>query len=182
MAMSYTGYIINGQRFHIKSVKRSTQNSGVSLDATTLCRSSAKDKTQVANLVAYYGVLQEVILLDYHCYQLPIFKCDWANIRNGVKVEEGFTLVNLHQSQSMFIREPFILASQAKQVFYVREHDTSNWYVVLKAPPRGFHDLETYDENVDTLTGIEHLPTTLEEENENDELTYARNDCEGVFI
>ncbi|XP_022156739.1 uncharacterized protein LOC111023579 isoform X2 [Momordica charantia] len=76
IAMSYTGYIINGQRFHIKSMERSTQNSGVSIDATTLCRSSAKDRAQVVNIVAYYGVLQEVILLDYYVHQLPIFKCD----------------------------------------------------------------------------------------------------------
>ena len=123
--MSYTGYIINGKRFHTKSVEKSTQNNGVAVDATTLCRSSAKDKSQVMDVVAYYGVLQEIILLDYYVYQLPIFKCDWANVRNGVKVEEGFTLVNLHQSQSKFVREPFILASQAKQVFYAREKDTS---------------------------------------------------------
>ncbi|XP_050937141.1 uncharacterized protein LOC127148161 [Cucumis melo] len=182
-AMSYTGYIINGKRFHTKSVEKSTQNNGVAVDATTLCRSSAKDKSQVMDVVAYYGVLQEIILLDYYVYQLPIFKCDWANVRNGVKVEEGFTLVNLHQSQSKFVREPFILASQAKQVFYARENDTSNWYVVLKAPPRGFHDLEMYDENYDdTLVSNENISNAVEDVDESDELTYARQDCEGVFI
>ena len=107
--MSYTGYIINGQRFQIKSVEKSTQNSGVSVDAATLCRSSAKDKSQVMDVVAYYGVLQEIILLDYYAYQLPIFKCDWANVGNGVL-------------------------------------------------------------------------STLEEIDENDEITYAREDCESVFI
>ncbi|KAE8646836.1 hypothetical protein Csa_020687, partial [Cucumis sativus] len=72
------------------SLKKSIQNSGVAVNATTLCRSSVKDKPQV--LVAYYEVLQEIILLDYCVYQLPIFKCDWINVCNGVKVEEGFTL------------------------------------------------------------------------------------------
>ncbi|TYJ98659.1 uncharacterized protein E5676_scaffold507G00490 [Cucumis melo var. makuwa] len=160
--MSYTGYIINGKRFHTKSVEKSTQNSGVVVDATTLCRSSAKDKSQVIDVVAYYGVLQEIILLDYYVYQLLIFKCDWANVHNEVKVEEGFTLVNLHQSQSKFVREPFILASQGKQVFYARENDTSNWYVVLKAPPRGFHDLKMYDENYDdTLVSNENISNAV---------------------
>ncbi|KAA0060272.1 uncharacterized protein E6C27_scaffold22G00390 [Cucumis melo var. makuwa] len=174
-AMSYTGYVINGKRFHTKSVEKSTQNNGVAVDATTLCRSSVKDKSQVMDVVAYYGVLQEIILLDYYVYQLPIFKCDWANVRNGVKVEEGFTLVNLHQSQSKFVREPFILASQAKQVFYTRENDTSNWYVVLKAPPRGFHDLEMYDENYDdTLVSNENISNAVEDVDESDELTYAK--------
>ncbi|TYK20621.1 uncharacterized protein E5676_scaffold2198G00020 [Cucumis melo var. makuwa] len=134
------------------------------------------------DVVSYYGVLQEIILLDYYVYQLPIFKCDWANVRNGVKVEEGFTLVNLHQSQSKFVREPFILASQAKQVFYARENDTSNWYVVLKAPPRGFHDLEMYDENYDdTLVSNENISNAVEDVDESDELTYARQDCEDTM-
>ncbi|TYJ98366.1 uncharacterized protein E5676_scaffold232G001000 [Cucumis melo var. makuwa] len=140
-AMSYTGYIINGKRFHIKSVEKSTQNSSVVVDATTLCRSSAKDKSQVMD----------------------------ANVRNGVKVEEGFTLVNLHQSQSKFVRKPFILASQAKQVFYARENDTSNWYIILKAPPRGFHDLEMYVENYDdTLVSNENISNAVEDVDESE--------------
>ncbi|KAA0058414.1 putative TNP1-like transposon protein [Cucumis melo var. makuwa] len=146
-AMSYTGYIINGKRFHTKSVEKSTQNNGVAVDATTLCRSNAKDKSQVMDVVAYYGVLQEIILLDYYVYQLPIFKCDWANVRNGVKVEEGFTLVNLHQT-----------------------------------PPKGFHDLEMYDENYDdTLVSNENISNAVEDVDESDKLTYARQDCEDTM-
>ncbi|XP_062118192.1 uncharacterized protein LOC133831793 [Humulus lupulus] len=125
-AASYTGYIINGQRFHIHDIEKSTQNSGVSIEATTMCRSSAKDVSQVPNLVSYYGVIREIILLDYYIVQIPIFKCDWANVPNVVKVEDSLTLVNLHQSQWSVGRDPFILASQAKQVFYSREHDSSN--------------------------------------------------------
>lgn len=33
-------------------------------------------------------------------------------------------------------------------MFYFRESETSHWYTVLKAPPRGFHDLEEFDESV----------------------------------
>ena len=51
--LSYKGYIINGQRFHTKDVGRETQNSGVTYDATTMCRASAKDTSQVANIVTY---------------------------------------------------------------------------------------------------------------------------------
>ena len=35
-AVSYTGFVVNGQRFHVKSIERSTQNSGISLQAKTL--------------------------------------------------------------------------------------------------------------------------------------------------
>ena len=146
-SMSYSGFVINGLRFHTKDAEKSRQNSGVSLEATTICRASAKDNTQVIGQVTYYGVLREIIVLDYHTFQLPIFRCDWANIVNGVRDDDGFILVNLHEGQSQFEKDPFILASQANQVFYSRETNSSNWYVVLKAPSRGFQDLQLYDES-----------------------------------
>ncbi|KAL5763733.1 hypothetical protein ACOSQ2_016327 [Xanthoceras sorbifolium] len=55
VVMSFTGYIINGLRFHTKEAKKSRQNSGVLVEAITLCRSSARDNTQILGQVAYYG-------------------------------------------------------------------------------------------------------------------------------
>ena len=75
---------------------------------------------------------------------------------DGVRVEDGFVLVNLHQSQGKHVRDPFILASQAKQVFYSREDDSFDWYIILRAPPRGVYDLEDYDEH-------ENMPSTYHE-------------------
>ncbi|XP_020258143.1 uncharacterized protein LOC109834511 [Asparagus officinalis] len=94
-ALSCKGYIINGLRFHTKDVDRETQNSGVTYDAITMCRASAKDTAQVAHLDSYYGILTDIILLDYHLFYVLLFKCHWANKGNGVKEEDGFTLVNL---------------------------------------------------------------------------------------
>ena len=73
--LSYKGYIINGQRFHTKDIDRETQNSGVTYDATTMCRASAKDISQVVDVVTYYGILTDIFLLDYHVFYVPIFKC-----------------------------------------------------------------------------------------------------------
>ena len=142
-ALSYKGFIINGQRFHTKDAEKTTQNSGVYLEATTMCRSSAKDHAHVADVVAYYGVIKEILLLDYYTFHIPLFKCNWAHVGKGVKKLDWYTLVNLHQGQKEFVREPFILSSQAKQVFYARESEDSNWYIVLKAPPRGNYELDT---------------------------------------
>lgn len=182
-AMSYNGYIINGQRFHTKEAEKSTQNSGVSIEASTMCRASAKDTSQVVDVVAYYGVIRDIILLDYHTFQLPIFKCDWANIGHGVRFEDGFTLVNLPQDENQYEREPFILASQAKQVFYSRETDSSNWYVLLKAPPRGYYELEMYDENEDMSSRPQHVSSLdLNIDDDNDEGSFVREDCEGILV
>ncbi|XP_050125096.1 uncharacterized protein LOC126602306 [Malus sylvestris] len=46
------------------------------------------------------GVIQEILVMDYYMFRVPIFKCDWANTSNGIK---------------------------AKQVFYSRESETSDW-------------------------------------------------------
>ncbi|CAA7059754.1 unnamed protein product [Microthlaspi erraticum] len=144
-ARSYSGYIINGLRFHTTSVHRLSQNSGVFYEATAMCRSSARDTTQVVDLVSYYGRVVDIILLDYNVFYVPLFKCQWAVRGNGVKVEDGFTLVNLNQSQASFSRDPYILASQAKQVFYSRESDDSNWYVVMRGPSRRYNNEDLQD-------------------------------------
>ena len=103
-----------------------------------MCRASAKDTSQVVDLVSYYGRVTEIILLDYNVLNLPLFRCQWAVRGNGVKVEDGYTLVNLNQCQVSFNRDPYILASQAKQVFYSTKDDTSSWYVVLRGPSRRY--------------------------------------------
>ena len=141
-AISYRGYIVNGQRFHTKESKKTTQNSGVFLEATTMCRSSAKDSALLADVVAYYGVIKEIILIDYYTFHIPVFKCSWANIGSGIKKFDWYTLVNLQQGENVFVREPFIFSSQAKKVFYARESDKSNWYIVLHASARGFTELQ----------------------------------------
>lgn len=119
-------------------------------------------------------------MLDYYTFQFPVFKCDWANVASGVKVEDGFTLVNLPQGQNQLQRDPFVLASQAKQVFYSRESDTSSWFVLLKAPPRGFHELEIYDES--TNTSCEPLDVSRLDKDIDDDGSYVRTDCEGTLV
>ncbi|XP_048628529.1 uncharacterized protein LOC106353564 [Brassica napus] len=79
------GFVINGNRFHIQSVKRKTQNSGVTYEAFSMCRSSARDTRHTADMVTYYGVITEIILLDYHMFSVPLFKCNWANRGYGVR-------------------------------------------------------------------------------------------------
>ncbi|XP_042451966.1 uncharacterized protein LOC122036612 [Zingiber officinale] len=141
--ISYTGYIINGHRFHTIDVGRSTQDSGVSVEADTIW-------------------------------------CDWANPGTGIKMDDGFTLVNLHQGLRTFENDPFILASQAKQVFYSRENDESKWYVLLKAPPRGIHNMDLLEE--DAYTSSKPLDVSRLEINITEKEPYSRNECEGIDV
>ncbi|XP_042396485.1 uncharacterized protein LOC121986592 [Zingiber officinale] len=177
--ISYTGYIINGHRFHTIDVGRSTQDSGVSVEADTIWQSSSTDSHTVGRQ-SYYGVIRDIVLLDYYFFKVPVFRCDWANPGTGIKMDDGFTLVNLHQGLRTFENDPFILASQAKQVFYSRENDESNWYVLLKAPPRGIHNMDLLEE--DAYTSSKPLDVSRLEINITEKEPYSRNECEGIDV
>jgi len=114
-------------------------------------------------------------------FQILLFRCNWANKGNGVKEEDGFTLVNLHLNQSAFLKDPYILASQAKQVFYSVEDDSLPWSVVMRTPPRGYHELETEEKFVAESVLIQDS-NDLEEQSSDDEDFCNRNDCEGIIV
>ncbi|XP_010490322.1 PREDICTED: uncharacterized protein LOC104768087 [Camelina sativa] len=181
VALAHKRFIVNGKRFNTDAVKRKTQNSGVTYEAFSMCRSSARDMRQVADMLTYYGVIKENLLMDYHMFKVPLFRCNWANTGNGVKEEDGFTLVNLHLNQTAYLKDPFILPSQAKQVFYSREDDNSNWYVVMRAPPRGYHELET-EEDLGVAPLLVQEVDDLDDETCDDDSVYVRDDCEGLLV
>ncbi|GKC28122.1 putative transposase-associated domain-containing protein, partial [Tanacetum coccineum] len=118
--VKYEAYNINGYTFCTKSNDGKVyQNSGVSVEAADLHISK-----EVATIRKsfYYGVLQEIWVLDYYFRQIPLFKCDWVNHKaSGVKHDKylGYTLVDLNSLGHK--GDPFILASQARQVFYVKD-------------------------------------------------------------
>ena len=116
------GYIINGCHYHTKKRDhlRAIENSGVSIIATTMQISSAKDKNLVFGELCFYGVITDIWDIDYTMFRILVFKCDWVDNKNHVKVDDlGFILVDFNKRAHKL--DPFILASQAKQVFYVQD-------------------------------------------------------------
>ncbi|RVW72902.1 hypothetical protein CK203_056355 [Vitis vinifera] len=116
--LTYPGYIIHGCRYHIKNrdEARVNQNSGVSIVASTMQIASSKDKNPVLGDMCFYGIITEIWDLDYNMFNICVFKCDWVDSKNGVKVDElGFTLVDL--SKIGHKSDPFILATQANKFF-----------------------------------------------------------------
>ncbi|XP_013688786.1 uncharacterized protein LOC106392524 [Brassica napus] len=92
-----------------------------------------------------------------------------------------FTLVNLHMNQAAYLKDPFILPSQAKQVFYSREDDHSNWYVVMRAPPRRYHELETEEDLGGTPLPVQEVDDMGDEASDDDSV-YVRDECEGLLV
>ncbi|XP_074297599.1 uncharacterized protein LOC141628340 [Silene latifolia] len=146
-ASSYTGYAINGCTFytHKQDDMSTMQNSGVCVEAEAMYFASSKDKNPILSKLHYYGVIEEIWELNYWEFEIPIFGCKWIEINNGVRKDElGFTLVNLGEVGHK--EDPFILATQAKQVFYVTYPVDKNWSVVLSV--RGRRAMDTCDEDV----------------------------------
>nr|GEW94756.1 hypothetical protein [Tanacetum cinerariifolium] len=108
----------------------------------------------------YYRVLQEIWVLDYRFKQIPLFKCDWVNHKSGgVKHDPnlGYILVDLNSFGHK--DDPFILASQARHVFYVKDQIDKKLSIVFRTPTKNYKD--TYDE-VD-----EEFSTVIHENNDN---------------
>ena len=63
-------------------------------------RSSAKNKNPICQTTTYFGLIQEIIILENYYVQYPLFKCDWVDVykNNGQKVDElGFKMVKLYE-------------------------------------------------------------------------------------
>ena len=69
--------------------------------------------------------------MNYVKIKFPIFKCKWVNVNDGVQIDRlGFTLVDINSRS--FGDEPFIMANQAKQVFYITDQANKRWFVTLQ--------------------------------------------------
>ena len=155
-AISYSSYAINGYVFCTadSEISKTTQNSGVSMKAVTKFRSSVNDTNFVSEEVPYYGIVKQILELDYHDFKVVVFNCDWVRIENTnsirVDPETNLRYVNLERLMRTTKEsdEPFILASQASQVFYCKDQSrpTDEWHVVLDAPKRLNQDMDSYED------------------------------------
>lgn len=138
------------------------------LNAETNSYASAKDKNPVAGNVDFYGVLTDIIELYYSKqFRFVLFKCDWVDNKRGLIERDayGFTLVNfkhLLYTRQQLSDEPFILATQAQQVFYVQDAVDKDWKIVIRVKPRDFFDMNEQFSEVDSWDD-QHLGDTSDD-------------------
>lgn len=108
----YNGIIVNGYRFHTKEngQNKATVNSGVCVWGNIYGE----------NDIDYYGTIEEILELSYLGAQnrVLLLRCHWFDPVNGVKVDEKYGLVDVKPNSRLNSNEPFVLASQAQQVYY----------------------------------------------------------------
>ncbi|XP_073129709.1 uncharacterized protein [Henckelia pumila] len=184
--LKYSSYLIDGVTYATRERDdmRVVQNSGVSLVAKIMQVSTAKDKHPIVSDMVFYGVIQEIWVVDYHKFQIPMFKCNWVENSNGIKVDDlGFTLVNLHRIG--YKSDSFILASQAKQVFYIEAPEDPLWSVVLATPCREYFEYTKGEELEETAMhyhsssrGLAPMDVDVADDNE----PCIREDCDGIWV
>lgn len=144
-AKEYNKYRVNGYTFSPKSyeLNRVTQNSGVCMEATTTYRASRKDKNPVDGLTKWYGVVQQILELDFTDFTEVVFYCDWVKVENrstGCKMcpSSHQILVNLNnfRSSSSCFDEPAIFDFEASQVWYSKDLKNPDWSIVMRSQKR----------------------------------------------
>ncbi|KAK9988483.1 hypothetical protein SO802_028722 [Lithocarpus litseifolius] len=173
-------YVINGLKFRSLNVEanRKTQNSGVSV--------------ATEGGITYYGVLTDIIELNYSGnIRHVLFKCTWVDDQNrrGYKTDEfGFPMVNfthsIHGGEEL-VDEPYVLASQATQVFYVEDKRQKDWYVVVKTKARDVFDagIGPHCDEDDTYGFYENITYSITSNDAGREtLRWGQDDVEGMTI
>ncbi|XP_042958085.1 uncharacterized protein LOC122293618 [Carya illinoinensis] len=144
---SYVACIINGKRFHTKSreLRRRSQNSGVLVTGD-----------QDTDNVDFYGIINDVVELHYMGgRRVYLFSCDWFDVgakKRGVRVDDHLTSLNMNRTWNK--DEPYVLACQASQCFYIRDlREKGNWYVVQKYNNRNVYDIPPVQRVLESIDG-----------------------------
>ena len=140
----YTGCMVNGYRFHTQSREkdRKTQNSGVVVKGD-----------HGNNTVDFYGTLQDIIEVEYLVgkQKVLLFKCDWweSKDKSGVLVDKESRLISVNLCKKWYVDQPYILAYQAHQIFYLQDLELrKSWHVVQSFSPRNAYDVSQQDDEL----------------------------------
>ncbi|KAF7826751.1 uncharacterized protein G2W53_017915 [Senna tora] len=139
VAKKFSGYVINGYRFHtrMRDGRCKTQNSGVTVEAITRSFASSKDERPRKDSLTYYGAITDIIELNYYeLCKYVLFKCDWFEVK-----EDNYGMKFVHFDKKCYQEDPFVLATQVHQCFYVKGHLEENRYYVMKRVPRDLFNM-----------------------------------------
>lgn len=136
LVATFPGHFVNGYKFHTvgHGSHRSTMNSGVCVKGANYGYSEGD----------YHGRLLEVVRLEYPglpMKKVVLFNCEWFDPTPlGTMVHPQYNLVDINHRRRFRGYEPFILATQATQVYYCTypslRRDKLDWWGVCKVKAR----------------------------------------------
>ncbi|KAK1551176.1 hypothetical protein Q3G72_031504 [Acer saccharum] len=173
---SYPSCIVNGVRYNIeeRDKRHITQNCGLVVDG------EHENAT-----VDFYGILKDVIQLNYMFnYRAVLFKCDWfdTNVKKK-RIQKDYNYTCIDVSHKWYESDPYILAIQAHQVFYVNDHKFgSSWKVVQKIQHRHIWDVPEREEEVEEQEEVVETTILEVEEEDLDDHQFHREDVEAQTL
>ena len=163
---------MNGVKFvaYKRDIRRKTQNSGVFVHGL--------------QNEEYYGVLEEIFQLSYlNGNFVVLFKCRWFDNR---KIKRYKNRTSIFVKDLRYETEPFILANQAKQVFYLDDlFNGPNWKVVEHFSHRHIWDIPEDALDVQPPIDQDNVSSTFNltvEEPNIDTMTFNRADVEADVV
>lgn len=137
LVKEYHTYFVNGYKFHTHAwtVGKKTYNNGVYVKGV---REGGVDD--------FYGVIKNIYELSYqyveHENKVVLFYCDWFDpSRNGTKIDLFSKIVDIRMDKRYNAFDPFIMAHNVKQVYYVPypsfQQRKRGWCAAIKTNPRG---------------------------------------------
>jgi hypothetical protein len=176
----YTSYDINKYTFYTRAQdnKKTNQNSGVRTDAYD-CD---------GNRETYYGFIEEIWELEYReNLKVLLFRCQWIRLPNGVKTDK-YGMTNFNFWFVDYREQPFVLAKDVTQVFFVKDPDPANkeeHRIVLQGKRKivGVEDVGDEEE----YNQFDALPPfgediTIPAIDDTEEPTYIRHDHDEAII
>src|SRR5579859_5562837 len=93
--------------------------------------------------MGWYGMLRKIICLDFPGEkEVMLFKCDWFDVPSAsTSKSRGFSkdkfgVIDIDITRFRYSDEPYILSTNAEQVFYAINPMKPNWCSVLRVQPR----------------------------------------------
>ncbi|KAF3662503.1 putative late blight resistance protein -like protein R1B-14-like isoform X1 [Capsicum annuum] len=129
-----TGCIVNGVRYHIqqRDELRKSQNCGIAIRGL-------HEKVDID----FYGIITYILKLEYvEENRVFLFKCKWFDLRKKIEMQEDKNFTSICVKRFWYEYDPFILATQEKQVFYINDPKLGeDWRIVLKFQARHIYDV-----------------------------------------
>ena len=89
-------------------------------------------------MVIYYGIIQDIIEIDYWgCFSVVLFRYDWFH--NEV---DEYRLTRVYFNKQCSTNDPFVIASQVHQAYYVEDPIEKNVCYAGNKVPMVLYDLE----------------------------------------
>uniref|UniRef100_A0A803N0A6 DUF4216 domain-containing protein n=1 Tax=Chenopodium quinoa TaxID=63459 RepID=A0A803N0A6_CHEQI len=110
---------------------------GVSVTSSMSSFASSRDQNPVVGDVKYYGVVEDIIELDYFGhFKVVLFRCKWFQVEQD---EFGLTCANF--KRLCYTNDPFVMANQVNQVFYVQDSKENHLHYVMETIPGDLFDM-----------------------------------------